>query len=1087
MSEVKRQVSRRPQFNKEWFVRVNRVPFVLLFAFIAVLFTFSPALQAQSIYGSISGKVLDSSGAVIPGATVVAKSIETGLSRQTETDATGFYRIPSLSVGNYSIEYSAKGFEKIIRAPIAVDSAVDRSIEITLKPGITQELITVSEQAPLIEATQAQISKGVDSSRIMELPGLNSLNGLALLMPGTANNNNGRPGSGFVVNGGRTRSNNFTIDGANNNDQSLSTPRQNLPPEHIQQFRIITNTFSAEYGRNSGSFVNQITRSGSNELHGGARWTWQGNGLDSLTTSQQRTFNSNKTNGLSDYLALRKSRAVIVDNLGLVNVGGPIKKDHSFFYVGYDRQWYRTTAVPTTIAMSPQGYNLLQANKSLFADGTVDYLQKTFLIANDTTPRGSITVPTSAGNLVLPLQQYNRGLTGALSYGRNYWRWMAKTDHKLTERDNLSVRYLIDDYADPGSPSAIPGNEVGQNSRNQSFTLNEVHVFSPTTVNEFRATYGRRALHFPQNLPPYLYIVGFNSVGDYNYPQFRVDNLYEFMDSVSSTRGRHTIKMGGNLLRYQLNSFFAANYTGYIRYPSLTDYLSDRNAQFQQYAGQAYLPARTTEIGAYFQDDYRVAQNLTLNLGLRYEYTGAPFGYFSNAKPDITNFGPRVGFAWSPRANGGLLGKLLGGDRTAIRGGYSLAYDQVFQNILLNVAKNYPRGVNISQSPVTGQRVWDINSAIRKNVPQPEDYAKLGGNPDLLPMRVAYSNRRIMQPYSQQMSLGIERQLFSNYAVKLFYVGTHGLHLVREVETNVGFNAAAVNNNPAVYAGIMPSLKPVVDSKGNVTGYRKDPTKGSITSVEPIASSTYHSLQATLEKRFANGLQFELNYTYSSFINTGDDILGGQINSTVPAVPFAWSLDRGRSAFDQPHRFVANYVYLLPNIRDGKGVFGRVLGGWELSGVTTIAQGTPYTILNAENALGILPGAVSTVEGSQRASVLLGGTRPLPSSKAVPQSQWYFVNNTTNSGIIGTAGRNTERVGRTVNFDTALAKRIRTIGERQSLQLRWELFNLLNHRNFSALPPVYTVSSDTDPARFMNLGQANVSGRTMLFSLRYQF
>lgn len=1053
---------------------------------VALLLVGGAAARAQSIYGSVSGKVLDPSGAVIPNAKVLVRSIDTGLTREAETDGTGFYTVRSLAVGRYQIEYAAGGFEKLVRGPIAVDSAVDRSIEVTLKPGGTMELVTVTEQAPLIESTQAQVSKGVEPYRIMELPGLNSLNGLALLQPGTTNNNNSRPGSGFVVNGGRSRSNNFTIDGANNNDQSLAIPRQNLPPEHIQQFRMITNTFSAEYGRNSGSFVNQITRSGSNELHGTARWTWQGNGLDSLNTSQQRTFNSNKSKGLSDYDALRKSRAVTVDNLGLLSLGGPIKKDHSFFYVGYDREWYRTTAVPTDIAISPEGYNLLQANKSVFAPGTVDFLQKTFLVANDSTPRGSIVVPTSNGNLTLPLQQTNRGLTGALSYATSYWRWMAKTDHKLTDNDSMSVRYLIDDSADPGSPTAIPGNEVGQNYRNQSFTINEVHVFGTSTVNEARATYGRRALHFPEHLPPYLSIGGFTSVGNYNYPQFRVDNLYEFMDSLSITRSRHTVKIGGNFMRYQLNSFFAANFTGYIRYPSLTDYLFDRNAQFQQYAGAAYLPARTSEFSGYVQDDYRVTSNLTLNLGLRYEYTGAPFGYFSNAKPDMNNIGPRFGFAWSPRAKGGLLGKILGGDKTAIRGGYSLAYDQVFQNILLNVAKNYPRGVNISQSPVTGQRVWDPTSDIRKNVPQPQDYVKLGGNPDLLPMRVAYSDRRITQPYSQQVSLGIERQLFSNYAFKVFYIGTRGLHLVREVETNVGFNAAAVNANPSVYAGIMPTLKPVLDSKGNITAYRRDPTRGSITSVEPVASSTFHSMQTTLEKRYSNGFQFELNYTYSSFINTGDDILGGQANSTVPAIPFAWRLDRGRSGFDQPHRFVGNYVYEFPNFHGGAGLLGRVLGGWQIAGVTTIASGTPYTILNSDNALGIMSGAVSTVEASQRASVYLTGTRPMPSSKAVPQSQWYFVDNGTNSGIIGTAGRNTERTGGNLNFNTAVSKNIRTFGERQRMQIRWELTNLLNHRNFTLIPN-NTVSSDTDPFRFMNLGQMNVAGRTMLFNVRYQF
>lgn len=1045
--------------------------------------------SAQSIYGSISGKVMDPSGAVIPRAAISIKNMETGLLRSVDTDGAGLYRVQSLPVGRYQIEFSATGFEKIIRGPIEVAAAVDRTIEVTLNPGAAQEVVTVVEQAPLIESTQAQISKGVEPYRIMELPGLNNLTGLALLQAGAAPNQNGRPGAGFVVNGARSRSNNFTIDGANNNDQSLSTPRQYLAPEHIQQFRIITNTFSSEYGRNSGSFVNQITRSGTNQFHGGARWTWQGNGLDSLTTAQQRTYNANRARGATDKEALRRARQVEVDNLGLADLGGPIQKDRSFFFASYDRRWYRTTAVPYTIAISPEGYADLQANKASFAPGTVDFLQKTFLVANDATPRGSITVgPLPGGkNLTLPLQQYNRAANGALSFGTSYWRWLAKTDHRLADRDNMSVRYLIDNTTNPGAPTAIPGNEVGQASRNQSFTINETHVFGPTTVNEARATWARRAFHYPEHLPPYITITGFNYVGNYNYPQFRVDNLYEFMDSLSTIRGRHTLKMGGNFLRYQLNSFFAASYSGYIRYNSLNDLLFDRNAQFQQYAGDAYLPARTTEFSGYFQDDWRLRSNFTLNLGVRYEYTGAPFGYFSNAAPDMNNFGPRLGFAWSPRVKDGLLGRLIGGDRTSIRGGYSLTYDQVFQNILLNVAKNYPRGVNITRSPLTGERVWDVTSPVRTNVPKPDDYVKQGKNPDLLPMRIAYPNRRIAQPYGQQVSLGFERQLFSDYALRVFYIGTRGLRLVREVETNVGFNAAAVRASPGTYVDILPALKPVTDSKGTVTGFRQDPTKGSITSVEPVGASTYHSLQATLEKRFSHGLQFELNYTYSSFINNSDDILGGQVNSTLPAVPFAWRLDRGRSGYDQPHRFVANYVWEIPGVRGGRGVLGRFLGGWELSGITTVSSGIPFTIFNADNALGILPGAVTTVEASQRASVNLNGVRPNPTSRTLPAAQWYFVNNGTNSGIIGTAGRNTERTGGTVNFDSALVKNIPIRAEgSHRLQIRWELFNLLNHRNFTVIP-MNTVNSATDTFRFLNLGQTTVSGRSMIFNLRYMF
>ncbi|MBI3950648.1 MAG: TonB-dependent receptor, partial [Acidobacteria bacterium] len=912
-------------------------------------------ISAQTIYGSISGTVFDPRGAVVVGAQVTIKNLETGLTREATTNEQGLYRVTTLPSGRYSVQVAGTGFRTLIRQPVTVSVAVDSAVDVVMEPTAGQEVMTVTAEAPIVELTKSQLSKSVDSRRILELPGRNALTGLALLQPGTTPNNNGRPGSGFTVNGGRTRSNNFTIDGANNNDQSLSIARQSLPPEAIKEFQLVTNNFSAEYGRNSGSYVNVITRSGTNEFHGMVVSTWNGNSFDALTTNQERTFKTGRAAGLTEKQALRRARGVVVDTLGGFTVGGPIKKNHTFFFNSYDRDWFRTTAVPTpTIAISPQGLANLQANASQFAPGTLDFLTRTFLTANDPTSRGSITVQAPGGNIAVPLQQFNRALTGSFPYGTDSWRWMPKIDTRFGPNDTFSGRYIIFNFEDPGSPSAIPGNEVGQVQRDQSLTLNEVHLFGPNTVNEFRFTYSRRRIDFPENFPPAFSITGFNSVGNINFPQFRTDNVYEYTDNISHNFGRHALKAGVNILRYQLNSFFAPISRGSVIYPSLTDFLFDRNASFSQFAGDGYVPARTTEVGAFFQDDFRVRPNFTLNLGVRYEYTGAPFGYFSNAKPDINNWAPRFGFAWSPRFGDGWLGRLLGNDRTVIRGGYAISYDQVFQNILLNNSRNFPRGVTVAISPITGQRLFD--PANRPAPPTPQDFVARGGNPNLLPVRFYSPNKRISQPYGQQFSLGIERQFYGDYVFKLYYVGSRGVKLVREVESNLGFNATAVNANPTVYAEILPNLQPIRNAQGQITSYRVDPTRGSILIGDGLAQSVYHSMQLTVEKRFSHGLQFQANYTYSSFINDSDDILGGQTNNTLPANPLNYKLDRARSGFDQPHRFVINFVYQLPNFLEGNPIMNRILGGWEISGIGTLAQGIPYTVLNSANALGILPG-----------------------------------------------------------------------------------------------------------------------------------
>ncbi len=1062
------------------------IPTLGLFGVLAALLILQPPVLAQTIYGSVAGSVRDSTNLGIPGADVKVTNLATGLIRETITNDAGFFRITALPGGEYSVAAAMADFETVTHERIVVSVSVETTVDFMLRPAGSMETVEVSAEAVLMETNRSQISKTIDSKRIVELPGRQALNGLALLQPGTAPNNNNRPGSGFSVNGGRTHSNNFTIDGANNNDQSLSIPRQTLPTEAIAEFQLITNNFSAEYGRNSGSFVNVITKSGTNEYHGTVQWTWQGNSLDALTTAEKRTFNAHKAAGLDDKAALSRSRGVNVDNLGGATFGGPIKKDHTFFFTSYDRQWFRTTAVPSpTIAISPAGLANLQANSSAFAPGALNFLTNTFPTANDPTPRGLLRVTLPNSNVVdVPLQQFNRSLTGSFPYGRDFYRFMGKFDSQLTDNDTLSGRYLIDDLDDPGTPSAIPGQEIGSALRNQSVTFNEIHVFGPRTVNEARFTYARRSVHFPESLPPSFAVSGFNSVGNANFPQFRTDNMYEWTNNLSHSMRNHTLKTGVNVLRYQLNSFFAPNSRGSVSYPSLTDFLLDQNANFSQYAGDGFVPARTTELGVFIQDDFRIMPDLTLNLGVRYEYTSAPFGFFSNAEADTNNWAPRLGFAWRPTFDGGFLQTLFG-NRTVFRGGYAISYDQVFQNILLNNARNFPRGVTVAIGPISGQRLYEVNN--RPAPPTPDDFVKGGGNVNLLPIRLYSPDKRIEQPYGQQFSLGFERQFQTDYIVRVYYVGSRGINLVREVERNIGFSAAAVAGNPATFAPIIDQLKPVHDAAGNITAYRVDPTRGSILVGDGLAQSSYHSLQLTFEKRFSKNLQFQANYTYSSFVNDSDDILGGQTNSTLPAVPFNTRLDRGRSGFDQPHRFVANYIYQFPNLFADRAVWNGILGGWQVSGITTLAEGTPFTVFNANNALGILPGQIGTVAGSQRASIDPNGIYPLPTSAGVTNP--FYIANPTNSGLIGNAGRNIERTGTTYLFDMALVKNVKTFkrfGEDHGLQFRWEVFNVFSHRNFTVIP-ASTVSSTTNVLTFLNLGQTNVPGRSMLFTLRYSF
>ncbi len=1065
--------------------------FILFIGSIAIVSLFTALTFGQTINGTISGTVADQQGAVIPGATVTAKNPATGFTRTITTDDNGNFRIIGVPVAMYQVRVEKAGFKSAVNDSVTANVGSDTDVRFQLEAGSVNVVVEVTSASEMLDTNEGQVSSSVSQQQILELPGRNSLNGLALLVPGVLPNNNGRPGSGFAVNGNRTRSNNFTIDGSNNNDQSLSIPRQSLPAEALEEFTIVTNTPKAEFGRNAGSYVNQITRSGTNQFTGTGHYTWGGNGLDALTTNQARTFNAQKTAGLSDYAALRSARSVTVDNTYGFTFGGPVPnfgfgegtdfgflKDHTFFFTSIDFNDFRTTVSSATrTAISALGWQRLNyAGRNGIVPEARPFLSSIFPIANQPVSQGSVTLtgttalaacpptdPTSCN--VIPLEQFNRGLTSGFKagYGRDFNRYLFKINTKLFKNDNLSFRYLYDKNIDPGTPSSLPGEEVGSLGTNDSFTVNDTIILSSRWLNEARFTISHRDSTFPENLR-FAFSTGVSGIsfGNANFPQFRNDTVYEFTDNISYTRSNHSFKFGYNALIYKLKSFFAPNSRGTVSYGSLVNFLTDTNASYSRYAGDGLTDATTYENSFFAQDDWRVSQDLNVNLGIRYEYVTTPYGFFSNASPDINNFGPRFGIAWNP--------KNMFGGKMVLRGGFGISYDQVFQNILLNNSRNFPRGVNVAFTNINGQIPF-INLPA---VPTPSQFV---GDPKLLPVRLFAPNTRVRQPMSKQWTLSLQYQLGNDWVAKAEYIGTLGSSLVREVESNYGFTVAAGG-----------------------TGLRLDPTRGSVLVAQGQALSSYHAGQFSLEKRLSRvslfganfgDLVMNANYTFSAFISESDDILGGQANRTLPSDPRDPKLDKARSGFDQPHRFVTNFVWAAPDVITSGSGFGRafgarVLNGWQLSAVGTYSSGTPFSVLSLNNALGILPGQISTVEGSQRVSVNPSGIYPLVSTPTLPVANAYFIVNAANSGIRGSLGANTERTGGTQNWNLAAVKNIRTFGERQRFQLRAEVFNLFNHRNFTAIP-ANSLGNSPNLTTFLNKGFTNVGGRGFTFGARYFF
>ena len=407
---------------------------------------------------------------------------------------------------------------------------------------------------------------------------------------------------------------------------------RDLPPEAIQEFQIITNTFSAEFGRNAGSYVNQITRSGTNEFHGTGFYTWAGNGLDALTTSQERTFRANVgTLGVSEKRALRAARSVTVDNIYGFTLGGPVVKNHTFFFTSVDLEDFRSTISSAfRDAISPLGLQRLQLpGRTGLVPQSLSYLTSSFPVANDPTFRFNqtltgnlaITCPVSDPSCnVIPFERSNRTLNSGIPYGNDFGRWLIKVTTRINKNDQLSFRYLTDKSTDPGSPASLEGQEIGQNLKNDSFTINDAYILSPRWLNEARFTYSRRDIQFPENLGISFGIGGTGSaITVWAMPTSRSIAPTTFMNLpiIYPLRPTNTpLNSATTLLIYKLASFFAPNFRGTVSYGGFADFLRDANATFSQYAGDGLTDATTYEHSVFAQDNWRVSEDLTLNLGI---------------------------------------------------------------------------------------------------------------------------------------------------------------------------------------------------------------------------------------------------------------------------------------------------------------------------------------------------------------------------------------------------------------------------------------------------------------------------------------
>jgi hypothetical protein len=1093
----------------------------LLMLITVLLACLCPALAQNS--GSISGEVRDEKQAVITGATINVRNIQTNESRTAQTNADGRYHFANMPVGAYEITVESSGFARYQQSGITLALNQAAVVDVTMKPGALQEVVNVVENASMLNTSTPEVGTRFDEKRLSELPlaTTRSVYNIALSAPGVSQLNSGQSafagGTNFSSNGGRTRSNNFMIDGQDNNNFGVAgstIPLNN--PDAIQEVRLVTNQFSAEYGRNSSAVFNAITRSGTNQYHGSGFWFHNDNALNACSNVQKAGANGFCNPNATD-ASHRKAPFRVENQLG-GTVGGPLHlprfgeggpsyingRDRTFFFFAIQRWWDRQLGVGQTLNGAPTA-----EGKAIIEQAAGDLPQVRalldFLPAAATPLNQTVRFQRNGQTFIVPVGS----LTGSQSSTYDDWQTSIRLDHRFTDNHTLNGRYL---YQDSGALGSIPGVAASQitppgfssivPARTQGVNLQFTSVLSPKWINELRGAFLRSAnatiaLDPRSELIPSIEVVelglsGFNAgptrtaIGlGVNLPQNQTRNTFQLQDNVSYTNGNHAWKFGADIRRNQLHQLFKPTTRGLLEYASLDFLVKDLATRAninKDLPGTArVLHSDWHDFFFFGQDEWRIRSNFTLTLGLRYENAGQPIGdlvdynqpvlELANNDPrfvltpipgrDNNNFQPRLGFNWNPQTrSSGFMGRLTGGDKLVVRGGYTRTHDYAYTNILLNIWSSFPFVAAVSSfttvpaNNLAGQTVNVIANAF-----------SVLHNPSFDPNTV---NRTIVDgdfhmPVYDSYSLEIQREFTRDLVLRVGYVGTRGTGLFESVDANptlVGCTTATAANNFC----------------------RSIPNQGPTRLRTNSGSSIYHSLQTSLEKRLSSGFSAGLHYTYSSFIDTMSEIFNvssGEI--AVAQDSYNRRADRARSSFDRPHRVAGNFVYELPWFREQKGMSGLVLGGWQLNSQFSLQSGSPFTPLNGSDPAIALASISSLVGNAIRPNVNTSLDLSSMSVEEILQAGGRSLFSTiTTAQRVGNAGRNILRSDGINNIDFGILKNTR-LGENQRLQLRADFFNFTNSRDFGIPNSIVT------SANFLNQWGTDGGNRRIIVGVRYVF
>ena len=1052
---------------------------VLVVLLFAAAFAFG-----QAISGDLVGTVVDKSGAVVPNVTIVVTNEATGVKATTTSNASGEYRFNNLLPGVYDITASAGGFGTSTIKGFVVELNKTATARITMQLGQVATTVEVTETTPPIDTTTAQVQTTYEIKQAQDLPsasvGLGVLN-LSLLQAGVATTGGLGAGTGPSVGGQRPRNNNFNVEGVDNNDKGVTGPLIYVPNDAVANFTVLQNQFSPEFGHSTGGQFNTVVLSGTNQFHGRAYEYFQNRNLNAIDQ-----IVANGVGWDANGKPLDKLKNPRYDNNRFGGqIGGPVFKNKLFFFANYEYNPIGQQAIAAPIyAPTAAGYTALAGLGAAISQANVNLFKQ-----YATAPTAAKTVPVT-------------GLAGGVEVGivpvvaPNFTNFKALTtsmDYNLSDKDQIRGRYIYNQAAFMDTGASLPTFFTSVKQPYHLVALSEYHTFSPSVTNEFRVGYNRTGYNYtvPSFSAPGLDAfpnitvdnLGFNLGPSPNSPQYNIQNLYQMVDNLTWIKGNHTMKYGFEARKYISPQAFIQRSRGDYEWKTFDSYLQDVRPNFGErsfgtvgYNGDQYA------IYWFVNDTWKLRSNLSLNLGLRYEYTGTPFGWTQQALNSIADvpgliefaspqapkkdFMPRIGFAWSPGKSG----------NTSIRGGFSMGYDVLYDNI--GTLSRPPQIGSTADCPgdcvATGFLAnGGLKPSGQTGITQLSQAAARDNTSSYLPKNVKY-------PYSESWNIGIQRVFKTAYTAEVRYVGTRGVHLNVQNRINIQNIVTPTHSLPTyLQAPSQATLDALTTNLGALftqydngdyimPAYLNAGFSGPIVGYMPSGASTYHGLQTQLNRRFTNGLQFQAAYTWSHAIDDSTADFFSTVLTPRRQQDFRnLHADRGNSALDRRHRFSISAIYDMPFFKNGNWFVRNILGNnqfsptytWQTgewadvqSGLDSNLNGDSAGDRSIYNANGI-PGLGSDVHPLYSTNTC--GTLPLNQQGACydnhtvayaadyPRAMYI----SAGYGAVATSGRNTLRMPSTNNWDLSLLKRI-NITERYRMEFAAQMLNLFNHPQF---------------------------------------